>query len=50
MVSKKITEKSNIKQNEEELSEYQLFQCYVDLSELVFPGSKCEQIILIYDK
>ncbi|KYM84727.1 Tetratricopeptide repeat protein 18 [Atta colombica] len=45
MVSKKITEKSNIKQNVEELSEYQLFQCYVDLSELVFPGIKSTHVI-----
>lgn len=44
MVSKKSAEKSNLKQNEEELSKCQLFQCYVDLSELVFPGSKREQI------
>ncbi|XP_018051951.1 PREDICTED: LOW QUALITY PROTEIN: uncharacterized protein LOC108689602 [Atta colombica] len=42
MVSKKITEKSNIKQNEEELSEY---QCYVDLSELVFLGIKSTRVI-----
>ncbi|XP_018345127.1 PREDICTED: uncharacterized protein LOC108750274 [Trachymyrmex septentrionalis] len=45
MVSKKIAEKSNIKQNGEELSECQLFQCYVDLSELVFPGIKSTRVI-----
>ncbi|XP_018364129.1 PREDICTED: cilia- and flagella-associated protein 70 [Trachymyrmex cornetzi] len=45
MVSKKIVEKSNIIQNEEELSECQLFQCYVDLSELVFPGIKSTRVI-----
>ncbi|KAG5333456.1 CFA70 protein, partial [Acromyrmex heyeri] len=45
MVSKKIAEKSNIKPNKEELSECQLFQCYVDLSELVFPGIKSTRVI-----
>ncbi|KYQ59448.1 Tetratricopeptide repeat protein 18 [Trachymyrmex zeteki] len=45
MVSKKSAEKSNLKQNEEELSKCQLFQCYVDLSELVFPGIKSTHVI-----
>ncbi|KAG5346238.1 CFA70 protein, partial [Acromyrmex charruanus] len=45
MVSKKIAEKSNIEPNKEELSECQLFQCYVDLSELVFPGIKSTRVI-----
>lgn len=36
-------EKSNVKQKEEESIKYQLYQCYVDLSELIFPGSKREQ-------
>ncbi|EGI59924.1 Tetratricopeptide repeat protein 18, partial [Acromyrmex echinatior] len=40
-----ISKKSNIEPNKEELSECQLLQCYVDLSELVFPGIKSTRVI-----
>lgn len=43
-----VSEKSSVKQKEEESIKCQLYQCYVDLSELVFPGSEREQIHLIY--
>jgi len=42
MVSEKSAEKSSVRQKEEESDKSQLYQCYVDLSELVFPGSKRE--------
>ncbi|KYN01939.1 Tetratricopeptide repeat protein 18 [Cyphomyrmex costatus] len=45
MVSKKSAEKINNKQNEEGLNKCQLFQCYVNLSELVFPGIKSTRVV-----
>lgn len=42
MMAKKSTDKNNIKPKEEGLAKCQFYQCYVDLSELLFPGSKCK--------
>lgn len=42
MMAEKSTEEKNVRPKEERPAKYQLYQCYVDLSELVFPGSKCK--------
>lgn len=40
MAVEKNTERNNIKLKEDGSSKCQLYQCYVDLSELLFPGSE----------
>jgi len=40
MVNEKSAEKSSVRQKEEESAKNQLYQCYIDLSQLVFPESK----------
>lgn len=49
MVEKNIEEKS-VKSKEEKPAKYQLYQCYVDLSELVFPGSKYKYKSILNNK
>ncbi|KAL6428051.1 hypothetical protein ACFW04_008437 [Cataglyphis niger] len=41
----KNTEEKNVKSKEEKPAKYQLYQCYVDLSELVFPGIKSTHVM-----
>lgn len=45
MMAEKSTEEKNVRPKEERPVKYQLYQCYVDLSELVFPGIKSTRVM-----
>lgn len=42
MVAEKNAGKGNAKLKDDRKVKYQFYQCYVDLSELLYPGSKNE--------
>ncbi|XP_025075772.1 uncharacterized protein LOC105433760 [Pogonomyrmex barbatus] len=44
MVIEKNAEKDNIREREEESAKCQVYQCYVNLSELVFPGVRSTRV------